>query len=80
MDAAYKQILAIYYLRHNDIDNAQEALRQSVSLFSFNSSYRRISQHNLEVLKNIDLNNMRYEVCTSPCLDPDTIYLDPRVY
>ena len=80
MEASYKQILAIYYLRHNDIYNAQEALIQSVSLFSFNSSYQRISQHNLEVLKNTDLNNICYEVCTSPRLNPDTIYLDPRVY
>ena len=80
MRATYKQILALHYLRHNNIQEAKSALIQSVDLFSFNPLYQRISQHNLEVIKNTNLNNVYFDICRYENLDSNTIYLDPRVY
>lgn len=80
MNAEYKQILALHYLRHNNIKEARSALIQSVDLFSFNPLYQRISQHNLEVIENANLKNIDYEICRNEELDSNTIYLDPRVY
>lgn len=80
MNAVYKQILALHYLRHNNIKEAQTALMQSVDLFSFNPLYQRISQHNLKVTTNTNLSDIHYELCRSEELDLNTIYLDPRIY
>lgn len=80
MKGFYYQLFALYYLKHQQINESIHSLDTARKLFKENESYLQIIDHNYKLLKNDDISKIKYAFCKSLQFDSQTYYIDPRMY
>ena len=79
MKGHYYQLISLHFLKHKNTEKALDAIQKSIDMFTALHTYLNISLHNYNVIKNNNINNIKYSFCTSDMLLENVFYLDPRI-
>lgn len=79
MKGHYYMLLALHFLKHEKIADAQKCIAKSIETLKGLKTIEDIALHNNIVIKNVSLNKIQFKFCTSNSLNLDTFYLDPRM-